>query len=336
LTTLRTILLSLVLFYSGIICAQDFHFSQFFNTNMLINPANTGAFDGDWQASAGYRNQWKAIAQPYQTLNVAYERQFYAYNQHFSGGLYILHDNSGTVALKSNQFILSGAYHRTLNNNQLSGGLQLGYVYKVVDYADNTFPDQYDPDLGMFNPLLTTDAHNGDHLSYFDINAGISWKKKIGKLIPELGISVFHLNSPKESFLNENIHVPVKEALHVGLRYDITPGFFLKPQFLLMNQSQAKDFILGSHAGYELTPNPSGVKEINIGLYFRNSVIYNTDAMIFTLGTTVRNLNIGISYDFNVSSLKAYSNNRGAFEISLIYRSISTILNTFSIPCERF
>jgi hypothetical protein len=61
----------------------------------------------------------------------------------------------------------------------------------------------------------------------------------------------------------------------------------------------------------------------------------NTDAIILMAGTTVRNIRIGISYDLNISTLQTYSNNRGAFEISLVYRSISTILNTFTIPCER-
>jgi type IX secretion system PorP/SprF family membrane protein len=303
---------------------------------MLINPAYTGAFEGDWQASVGYRDQWKAIAQPYQTLSMAFERQFYLYNQHISGGLYILHDNSGNIALKSNQFVFSGAYHRTINNNQFSGGLQIGYTYKVVDFGDNTFPDQFDVGLGYFNPLISSDVHNGDHLSYLDINLGMMWRKKINKLEPEVGLSLFHLNNPNESFFNENNHLPMKEAIHLALKYDVGPNFYLKPQLLYMNQLNAKDFLFGTHLGYNFSPNSSGVKEINAGVYVRNTVINSTDAMIITVGTMVRNLNIGISYDMNVSALQAYSNSRGAFEITLIYRSISTILNTFSIPCERF
>lgn len=85
--TLKTILLVIVMIYAENLHSQDIHFSQFYNIPMLVNPATTGSFDGDWQASAGYRNQWKSIAQPFRTLAVSYERQFYIQNHHISGGL---------------------------------------------------------------------------------------------------------------------------------------------------------------------------------------------------------------------------------------------------------
>ena len=38
--------------------AQDLHFSQYFNSPLLINPANTGfAPDVDWRVGLNYRNQ---------------------------------------------------------------------------------------------------------------------------------------------------------------------------------------------------------------------------------------------------------------------------------------
>jgi hypothetical protein len=57
--------------------------------------------------------------------------------------------------------------------------------------------------------------------------------------------------------------------------------------------------------------------------------------MIALFGVQVSNLDVNISYDFNISPLKTYTNNRGAFEISFIFKSLSTILKTFTIPCER-
>ncbi|NJO68898.1 MAG: type IX secretion system membrane protein PorP/SprF [Bacteroidetes bacterium] len=63
--------------YSGAVFPQDIHFSQFYNVPMVINSASTGIFDGDWQATAGYRNQWRSIAQPYRTLAVSSKDKFY-------------------------------------------------------------------------------------------------------------------------------------------------------------------------------------------------------------------------------------------------------------------
>lgn len=329
-------MLATLLIYSGVIHSQDIHFSQYYNVPMISNPAYTGFFDGDWQASAGYRNQWKSIAQPFRTLAVAYEQQFYLYNQHLSGGLYLLNDNSGNIALKVNQFILSGAYHRTINNHQLNGGLQIGLVHKVVDFGMLLLPGQWDPYNGYYNSVVPSGAEDGDRLSYLDINLGFSWRKKFGKFEPEGGFSLFHLNHPTESFTGSNNRLPLKSAFQGALKYVITPNLYVKPGLFLLNQVKAKDYILGSNAGYILPPNSSGVREINAGIFLRNTLANNTDAAIVMVGAMVRNLNIGISYDLNISSLKTYSNSRGAFEITLVYRSISTILNTFTIPCERY
>ena len=69
-------ILKKVFFGIMIICAsayaksQDLHFSQYFNSPLLINPANTGfAPDADWRAGANYRNQWQGVlTNPYKTF----------------------------------------------------------------------------------------------------------------------------------------------------------------------------------------------------------------------------------------------------------------------------
>jgi type IX secretion system PorP/SprF family membrane protein len=334
--TLKTLLLATMLLSSGLLKSQDIHFSQFYNVPMLTNPALTGVFDGDWQASAGYRNQWKSIAQPFRTLEASYERQFYVQNHHLSGGIYILNDNSGDVALKANQVVLSGSYHRTINNHRLHGGLQLGYTHKAVDYNLITFPVQYDPAKGYYDSNYNPLPDDGEKLSYLDINLGFMWQKKFGKWTPEGGFSFYHLNHPKESFYGENNRLPMKWSVHGGARYDLSPSMYLVPRLVMMNQVTAKDYIIGSNAGFSVAPNPSGVREIQGGLFLRNTLANKTDACIVMVGAMVRNIQVGISYDLNISSLKTYSNSRGAFEITIIYRSLSTILNTFSIPCERY
>ena len=52
--------------------SQDLHFSQFFNSPLSTNPANTGFIpDGDYRLGVNYRNQWSAImAVPYKTMKI--------------------------------------------------------------------------------------------------------------------------------------------------------------------------------------------------------------------------------------------------------------------------
>ncbi len=51
--------------------SQDLHFSQFMNSPLLTNPANTGFIpDGDYRLGVNYRNQWASItAFPYKTMS---------------------------------------------------------------------------------------------------------------------------------------------------------------------------------------------------------------------------------------------------------------------------
>lgn len=55
--------------------SQDIHFSQFFETPLLRNPALAGIFGGDFRIQGVYRNQWNSVTVPYQTasLNVEYK-----------------------------------------------------------------------------------------------------------------------------------------------------------------------------------------------------------------------------------------------------------------------
>ena len=52
--------------------AQDLHYSQFMNSPLLTNPANTGFIpDGDYRLGANFRNQWSSVtAFPYKTFSV--------------------------------------------------------------------------------------------------------------------------------------------------------------------------------------------------------------------------------------------------------------------------
>jgi len=50
---------------------QDLHFSQFMNSPLTTNPANTGFIPGgDFRIGINYRNQWSSImAIPYKTMS---------------------------------------------------------------------------------------------------------------------------------------------------------------------------------------------------------------------------------------------------------------------------
>src|SRR5580765_8902229 len=59
--------------------AQDLHFSQFFNSPLTTNPANTGFIpDADYRIGANYRNQYSTVMTvPYKTMSIFGDAQVF-------------------------------------------------------------------------------------------------------------------------------------------------------------------------------------------------------------------------------------------------------------------
>src|SRR6185369_15603478 len=81
--------------------SQDLHFSQFYNSPLLTNPANTGFMpDGDYRLGVNFRNQWSSVMSvPYKTMSAFGDVQTMQ-NQDNTGWLGLggvfLHDVAGS------------------------------------------------------------------------------------------------------------------------------------------------------------------------------------------------------------------------------------------------
>lgn len=316
---------------------QDVHYSQYFNCPLSLNPAETGNFEGDWRGIANYRNQWSALGIPYNTLAASYDQQLTIKNVHLSPGFYVISDNSDNAVLLVNSVYASLGYHNVFDNNYLSAGIQIGAVFKRLDYSKLSFPDQFEENPeAVYNPVLPTTAIGKDNVTYLDFNAGVSWKRRFKNYEPEVGLAFFHLNGPNGSFFDQTTaRVPVRKTIYASLKTDINPNVYIKPGIMLFAVSGFNDMMIGSQIGWTMQGNSLNVSEATSGIYLRNGILNNTDAIMVMFGAQIHNLNITISYDINISPLSSYTNGQGAFEISLIYRNISSIIKTFTIPCER-
>src|ERR1035437_1812077 len=158
---------------TNLLMGQDIHFSQYFNSPLNVNPAQTGNFEGDWRAVVNYRDQWSALNLPYRTTMASFDQQLSLNHEHLSVGGYLVNDRSGNPVLKTNKVFISGAYYKTISNHYLSVGLQIGYVLKRIDqYTLNEDWSQVD---GAFKAKSYPD----DMLSYLDMNFGVNWKHRI-------------------------------------------------------------------------------------------------------------------------------------------------------------
>lgn len=331
------IYLCLLLFANQHAFGQDTHFSQVFNSPLTLNPAETGNFDGDWRVVANYRDQWRSINTPFRTLSASYDRQFYINKHHISGGLCLVNDNSNHAALITNKIYFSGSYHRTINNNYFTGGLQVGYVLNKLNFNNISFPGNWDNETGTFIPGFgSVVSLDNDLSSYLDINVGLLWKRKIQIFEPQVGVAFHHLNNPRKSFNNDNnSRIPIASSFSASIKTNVKESLFVTPGFMVNTLLGSRDFLMGGSVGMAIPGNQFNIREVQGGFYVRNGLTKTVDAMIFMFGAQVSNFQFQMSYDINVSPLNQFTNKRGAFEISIIYKSLSTIIKTFTIPCER-
>ena len=103
-----------------------------------------------------------------------------------------------------------------------------------------------------------------------------------------------------------------------------------------MNHTKATDMLLGANIGYNLPENNDKIVAVYAGSFVRDGVKRNTDAYVIVAGIMFKNMDVGLSYDVNISDLNVATDNRGGFEISLIYTGINTTPDKITIPCDRF
>src|SRR5438270_5103700 len=189
---------------------QDLHFSQFFNSPLTTNPANTGFIpDGDYRLGINYRNQWSSIMTvPYKTMSAFGDMQLMK-NQFENGwigiGGVILHDVAGSGNLTSSKIYGSIAYHQLLGySSLLSLGFNVGWANKQINISNLKFPDQFD---GHFfdNHLPTSVVLDNNNISYLDMQVGMNYAYfPTDKMYLNVGFSALHVNKPHESLFDKD------------------------------------------------------------------------------------------------------------------------------------
>ncbi len=304
---------------------QDLHFSQFFNSPLLTNPANTGFIpDGDYRLGVNYRNQWSSItAFPYKTMS-AYGDWQVMQNHDNTGwmgiGGVILHDVAGTGVLTSTKIYGSIAYHQMIGaGSLLSLGFNTGWANKNINTTNLTFPGQWN---GQF-----FDAHQSggaakldqNNINYLDMQVGMNYAYfPSNDIYLNAGVSAMHINRPRESFFNDataNNVVPVRWTGFLNGSFKLNDRVIVNPNVYGSFQANSYEIVGGLNARYNLSGD--GDKELMAGLYYRYR-----DAFIPMVGLTYKDVSFNFSYDVTTSSLATYNNTRGAFEFSIIKQGV--------------
>lgn len=306
--------------------AQDIHFSQFMQAPLLLNPALAGDYHGNVRLSTNYKNQWLGALNAYQTYVLTGDMSFYEdKSTGYTGvGMNIFRDVAGDVQLAHTQFSGVVAHHVAVNDHQyLGGGITIGYASKSINPAEMEWQNQYDGS-GFNSGLPSGETMGFQKVRYADLGAGISWNytDPVRKLEYRAGVSLLHLNRPKQTAFNEVDRMSAKIGVHYDMYIPAGENWdrAYLPSFAFFSQGTSKELIVGCQYLYMHGMNSKYTGELSssafvFGLYYRAA-----DAIIPMFGyhhqESVKAL---ISYDFNVSRLTPVTNARGGFEVSLVF-----------------
>ena len=305
--------------------SQDLHFSQFMNSPLLTNPANTGFIpDGDYRLAVNYRNQWGAItAFPYKTMS-AYGDIQVMQNQDNTGwmgiGGVVMRDVAGTGSLTSTKVYGSVAYHQMINaGSLLSLGFNVGWANKQINISNLTFPGQWNGKF--FDVHQTGDAPKltANNINYLDMQVGMNYAYfPTTTMYLNAGFSAMHINRPKESFFDQadiNTRIPIRYTGFINGSFKLNDQWIVNPNAYVSLQAKSYEIVGGLNAHYNLSGD--GEKILIAGLYYRYK-----DAAIPMLGFGYKDYTFTFSYDATVSTLRQYNSTRGAFEFSLIKQGV--------------
>lgn len=303
--------------------AQDIHFSQFYETSILRNPALTGLFSDDYKVGIVYRNQWSSISKPFQTAVLSAETRIPVRgeaNDFVSIGLLGYYDKAGSVSLQTTSVYPALNYNKCLNRDQntyLSVGFTGGFIQRSFDPAKATFDNQFQN--GRYDPAYSTgETLPNPSFTQLDMGGGINFNGTSGKdnnINYIIGASAYHFSRPQYSFSDRNINIGLRWNANAGISVQANEIFSYQLHANYMRQGTYNEAILGGLLGWNMTPSGAvdAVFSIMGGVFYRIS-----DAVIPTVKIRYKDLAVGVSYDATLSTLSSASKLRGGTEITLI------------------
>lgn len=323
--------------------AQDPQFSQFYAAPLYINPAFTGASEYT-RLGVNYRNQWPNLQSSFTTFSFYADHFLYKYNSGI--GMIITSDTEGQAGLKSTNIGLSYAYQLKVSDNLVfRPGIQFNYFNRNAGFQNLIFANQIDPVTGAIDPTITDPSIIDRSLtvSFGDLSVGgILYSRNLF-----LGAAVQHLTEPNQSLIDGNSPLPQRMTIHGGIKFSLGKGPLRKdltytyaersitPVFQYKTQGQFSQLDIGAFVHLE---------PINIGVQYRGVPFKqfenfpNNEAIIFSLGVTTNNFNIGYSFDYTISELGIEAG--GAHEFSMAYfldfnKPIKVPRDRWRIPCPK-
>lgn len=328
--------------------AQDPSFSQFFSSPLNVNPALTGHINGKWRVISNMRKQWSGPFDPYNTGTISVDNKifqnvpgnFVDENTRVAIGGMMMFDEAMGGALKSNyaSFNVSGNIRLGTGNGYEENGVKirhnskikmdegaeqrlgvgLGIIYgsKRLDISKLNFGNQF-TGRGFDTNLPSGESALSNMKPYISASAGLLYSYITSQTALDIGVSAFHFNKPRQSFLSDpNEFLATRYVAHGNMETVLTENAILNVNGIYQYQSGASYFSIGGALGYYL-PSSDDEKDVilDLGVWY-----WSNNAIVPYVGFTYGNYQVGLTYDLTISKLAQAAKRPHTFELCLIIR----------------
>jgi type IX secretion system PorP/SprF family membrane protein len=296
----------------GVQAQVDPHFSQYYIQPMTMNPAFTGAFDGDYRVSAIWRSQYgntlntKGISAE-KTTNINANFGFNLVNQGSADGAYNFTNGYLTFAYTGVRFGENADHYLVM-------AMQLGFISRKFDITKMTFGSQWVSGVGFDPTANSNETFLKPQVTSFDAGAGIAYYDATPNKTASFfgGVAAYHITQPVNPYLSgqEQSQLAIRYSVQAGVRINASDQLTIVPTVIYMKQGDAQERMGGVY--FQVYANEN--TDVMFGAYYRVA-----DAATPFVGFYYKGLTMGLSYDVDASAKSAAGSKGNSLEISISY-----------------
>jgi type IX secretion system PorP/SprF family membrane protein len=308
----------------------DPHFSQYYLQPMTINPALTGAIEGDYRVSTVFRSQYT------NTLSTKGLSGEITTNKNTNFGVNLVNESTSDKAYNYTNGYISMAYTGVRfgpnADHYLVMAMQCGFISRKFDVTKMQFGSQWASGLGYDAGTASGEAFTKPSISSFDAGAGIAYYDATPnqKLNFFGGVAAFHITRPDDPYLagGDKARLDVRYSVHAGVRITASDLVSIVPTAIYMKEGDAEEKMFGAY----LQLYAAESTDLMFGAYYRIG-----DAVAPFVGLYYKGLTVGISYDVDAAAGSVSASKGNALEVSISFvGKTRNGMATKAFYCPRF
>lgn len=325
------LIIVLIGFTCGVSAQIEPHFSQYYMHPLWLNPALTGAINGDYRVGLIHRNQWNSITNAFSTIGLSGD---VATSKNINFGASLLQQSAGDAGYKYFNGQASVSYSGIRFGKEglkvISFALQAGVLDRRFDFSKLRGGNQYKDFFGFDPTVPLNESFARQSSTIFDMGTGIAYfdtdpDKKVNIFA---GFAASHITQPKDPFYaaSSDAILPIRYTAHGGARVVLSEKASIVPNAVFIKQASSTEFMLGGYLQMGVTDNIDIMGGVNYRI---------KDAFYPYVGLNFNNVIVGLSYDINASQLGKAARGASSYEFSLMFTNRKGTDKGF-FKCPRF